>query len=403
MHPAVVLRRRDWMGAAVVALCGGVPGVAWGTNASVPAKATQTAPAAAAPSAEDTQKRPKAALAPRTLVFPRDAGAHLEFATEWWYLTGAATTERGAASHGFQVTFFRSRVPATQGMRSQLAAKQLLFAHAAITDVQGQRLWHDQRIARWSGQAPGAVATDTAWASLEDTAITLGDWSLRREGAELVARVRGADIALDLRCLQTQPLLLQGDRGLSRKGPDPAQASYYYSRPQLQARGQLQLPSHTVALQAGSLAWMDHEWSNAILDASAVGWDWIGINLQDGGALTAFQLRNAQGAAVWAGGSVRSHGQGSPQLQVFGPGDVAFRPLRVWRSAKGTPYPVEWSVRTPQQSYTVRAVVDNQELDSSTSTGAIYWEGLSELRDSAGRLVGRGYLEMTGYAAPLRI
>jgi predicted secreted hydrolase len=139
------------------------------------------------------------------------------------------------------------------------------------------------------------------------------------------------------------------------------------------------------------------------LDASAVGWDWIGINLQDGGALTAFQLRNAQGAAVWAGGSVRSHGQGSPQLQVFGPGDVAFRPLRVWRSAKGTPYPVEWSVRTPQQSYTVRAVVDNQELDSSTSTGAIYWEGLSELRDSAGRLVGRGYLEMTGYAAPLRI
>jgi predicted secreted hydrolase len=66
-------------------------------------------------------------------------------------------------------------------------------------------------------------------------------------------------------------------------------------------------------------------------------------------------------------------------------------------------YPVEWIVRTPADFYTVRAVIDNQELDSRASTGAIYWEGLSELRDSNGRLVGHGYLEMTGYAQPLRL
>jgi hypothetical protein len=60
---------------------------------------------------------------------------------------------------------------------------------------------------------------------------------------------------------------------------------------------------------------------------------------------------------------------------------------------------VEWIVRTPADFYTVRAVIDNQELDSRASTGAIYWEGLSELRDSNGRLAGHGYLEMTGYAA----
>ena len=47
------------------------------------------------------------------------------------------------------------------------------------------------------------------------------------------------------------------------------------------------------------------------------------------------------------------------------------------------------------------ALLDDQELDSLASTGAIYWEGLALLVDGAGRRVGRGYLEMTGYAKPL--
>jgi predicted secreted hydrolase len=36
------------------------------------------------------------------------------------------------------------------------------------------------------------------------------------------------------------------------------------------------------------------------------------------------------------------------------------------------------------------------------TTGAVYWEGASELFED-GRRVGRGYLEMTGYVAPIRL
>ena len=64
---------------------------------------------------------------------------------------------------------------------------------------------------------------------------------------------------------------------------------------------------------------------------------------------------------------------------------------------------MQWRVQTPAGAFEVRTVLDNQELDSSGSTGAIYWEGLSELVDHAGLPVGRGYLEMTGYAKPLRL
>ena len=345
--------------------------------------------------------RPAHALPAAALRFPRDAGAHPDFRTEWWYVTGYVNGPGGSAAFGFQVTFFRSRVAATQTLKSSLAARQLVFAHAAITDVQGKKLWPDQRIARWSGQPPGENPADLASAALTDTAVTLGNWSLQREGADLRARVEAADFQLDLRLTATQPVLLQGQDGLSRKGPAPEQASYYYSLPHLQPGGSLRLRGRAIALEPGGRAWLDHEWSQELLHPAAVGWDWLGINLFDGSALTAFRLRDKAGDALWDGGSFRSAGQ---QRFVFSRGEVLFRALRSWKSLRSqASYPVEWMVRTPADYYTVRALVDDQELDSSASTGAIYWEGLCEVWDSNNRKVGRGYLEMTGYASPLRL
>jgi predicted secreted hydrolase len=157
------------------------------------------------------------ALAPQRLQFPRDLGSHPDFRTEWWYITGSLSGETPAQSFGFQLTFFRSRVAATQGMASAFAAKQLMFAHAAVTDVTGKKLWHDQRLAR--------AGFGVAQASGTDTDIRLRDWSLRRDGNNYLARASGAGFDFTLTLTETQPLLLQGDRGLSRKGPEPKQAS----------------------------------------------------------------------------------------------------------------------------------------------------------------------------------
>jgi len=336
---------------------------------------------------------------PRRLTFPRDAGAHPEFKTEWWYLTGWLNLPDREAAFGFQLTFFRSRVDGTQAMQSRLAARQLLFAHAAVTDTKSQRMVHDQRMARWSGEAPGQNPADSASASAQDTGVVLRDWSLLREGADLRARAKSEAFTLDLRLKPTQPVLLQGDQGYSRKGPAAHAASYYYSLPQLQVRGTLDLQGKAFSLEKG-VAWLDHEWSESMLDGGAVGWDWMGINLFDGSALTAFQLRDREGSVVWDGGSFRA---GTTHYN-FARGEVLFKPLRQWRSPLSrASYPVEWIVRTPADFYTVKAVVDNQELDSTQSTGAIYWEGLCEVLDSNSRLVGRGYLEMTGYASPLKL
>jgi predicted secreted hydrolase len=332
---------------------------------------------------------PAAALPARTLVFPRDHGAHPDFRTEWWYVTGHL--KAGGREFGFQVTFFRSRVDATQGMASAFAARQLVFAHAAVTDVAAGRLLHDQRIAR--------AGFGVAQASTQDTQVALRDWSLVRTAAGYQARVSAGEFALELQCAPTQPLLLQGQAGLSRKGPQAVQASYYYSQPQLAVTGRLLLAGQPLAVSGR--AWLDHEWSEALMHPEAVGWDWIGMNLNDGSALTAFRLRRADGSTLWDGGSFRAP---SREPYIFSRGEAVFSPQRHWTSPLSQArYPVEWMVRTPADFYTVRAVVDAQELDSRASTGAIYWEGLSDLIDSNGRVVGRGYLEMTGYARPLRL
>jgi predicted secreted hydrolase len=340
---------------------------------------------------------PALALAPRALAlppahitFPRDHGAHPPLRTEWWYMTGRLMS--GAREFGFQVTFFRTRVDVAQGMRSRFAARQLLFAHAAITDVAGRKLWHDQRIAR-EGFEVAAAAED-------DMRLRLRDWSfVRSPQGEYLARVMAGDFRFELRCAPTQDVLLQGDQGLSRKGPLESQASYYYSHPQLAVSGSVVLRGER--FDVSGRAWLDHEWSEEILARDAVGWDWIGMNLDDGSALTAFRLRKSDGSALWDGGSFRPRG-GSPY--VFSRGEVLFSAQRRWTSPLSqASYPVEWIVRTPADFYTVAAVLDNQELDSRASTGSIYWEGLARLADSNGRRVGAGYLEMTGYAQRLRV
>jgi len=337
----------------------------------------------------------------KTMEFPPDFGAHPDFQTEWWYVTGYAPSGDGSGALGFQVTFFRSKVASTQESGSKLAAKHLLFAHAAVSDVASKTLHSDQRIARWSGLPAGSNAADQAWARTEDTGLRLQDWSLTRQSdGRLRAQVQAKGFALDLSFTETQPVLLQGKGGVSRKGLSPQHFSYYYSLPQLAVQGQIRLQGRNYTAGAGSLAWLDHEWSDALLPPGAVGWDWLGINMLDGSALTTFQLRDKAGRAVWDGGSFRA----GSTLYTFAQGEAVFQPTHWWKSPRSQArYPVQWLVRTPADLYTVKAVFEAQELDSRSSTGAIYWEGLCEVFDSQQRLAGRGYLEMTGYASPLRL
>ena len=366
-------------------------------------------PSASAPSASAPDAVPLG-VTHRALRFPADHGAHPDTHIEWWYATGwlsaaAGSLEARKPEFGFQVTFFRTRTGLAEASTSRFAARQLVFAHVALTDLaagaRGGGLMHDQRAAR---EGFGLVQTPAASGQ---QVVQLRDWSLQRaatspsgDSSRLRIAVRGDRFALSLDLTSTQPLLLQGDAGYSQKGPDAREASHYYSEPQLAVRGRVERAG-VPARDVRGRAWLDHEWSNELLPSAAVGWDWVGFNLRDGAALMAFRLRRADGSALWAGGSFRG---ASGELRVFGASDVRFEPLRRWTSPRTqAAYPVEWTLATPAGRWRVIALQDDQELDSRNSTGSVYWEGISALQDDGGAIVGYGYLELTGYAGKLRL
>ncbi|MFY7866488.1 MAG: lipocalin-like domain-containing protein [Roseateles sp.] len=354
---------------------------------------------------------PDAASRRSRVSFPRDFGSHPQTRLEWWYLSGVLfdaagpITEHSEPRYGFQLTFFRVRGPARDDHPSAFAVRHLMMAHAALSDVAATRLSHDQRIAR---QFPGL-----AQASESDCDVHMADWFLRRDpdspssGSRYSAAIHGA-IDLQLRLQALQPPLLQGEAGFSRKGPAAEQFSHYYSQVQLQTEARLTIKGRQRTMHG--LAWLDHEWSDHLLGAAntqstdkAVGWDWMGINLHDGSALTLFRLRRADGSTLWSGGSWRKAGAGN-EAQNFGPDQVMLQALKHWRSPKSqAQYPVVWDVAAPIGRLRLNALIDDQEIDARATTGMRYWEGPAELLDPQGRRLGLGYLEMTGYAGAVKL
>ena len=308
-----------------------------------------------------SEKAKYPAAVPRRLVFPRDHGAHPEFRTEWWYITGWLEEPMG-----FQITFFRARPEEASANPSRFTPRQVLFAHAAVSDPKRGRLLHDQRAAR--------AGFTLAEAETERTGVWIDDWRLELEGYRYQANIAGRDFAFDF-TLFARDTILQGDGGFSRKGHRPQEASYYYSRPHLAVAGKLD------GREVEGMAWLDHEWSSAYMAPEAVGWDWCGINLFDGSSLMAFRMRDQSGKTHYA------------------PPGVSFKPLRTWKSPRtGVEYPVEMQVN----DLVLKPLMDDQELDSRASTNTIYWEGaVTAYKGNAA--VGRGYLELTGYWKPMKL
>lgn len=326
----------------------------------------------------------------KPLRFPRDFGSHPDYRTEWWYATGWLQTPDGK-SLGFQVTFFRSATEHTTANPSRFAPKQLIVAHAALSDPALGKLMHDQKIAR--------TGFGLAHASELTTDLKLHHWTMRREpDGRYQIQLPARDFTLSLTLAPTQPVMLQGDQGFSRKGPKPTQASYYYSEPQLAVRGRVSRQGKAIPVQGS--AWLDHEWSSTVLDPLAVGWDWVGANLDDGSALMAFRIRTRDNKVLWQHATRRDiHGR----QQQYSARTIRFTPMRHWRSPRtGASYPVSMEIDTGDARWQLTPLQDDQELDSRQSTGAVYWEGAVTIQRD-GKPAGRGYFEMTGYLKALKL
>jgi predicted secreted hydrolase len=293
---------------------------------------------------------------------------------------------------GFQLTFFRSRTQHAPENPSRLAPTQLLFAHAALAMAPKNVFLHANRAGRLGGALRRAETSDTD--------VQFEDWHLRREqgpaGEVYTGRFAGEGFAVSFDASAAQPALLRGQEGFSSKGPEALQASHYYSRAPLGVRADVTVGKDSQKLVGK--AWLDHEWSSQLLMAGAVGWDWLGINLLDGGTLMAFQIRNDKAAALYAHVDARD-AAGRPAKGWQG---LRWQRAGTWRAKSLIDYPIPMDLWVGDARYSLVPLMLDQEVDARASTGGFYWEGAVSLMQGE-RLLGHGYLELTGYGAPLKI
>ncbi len=231
--------------------------------------------------ADDWQR----ALQPRSWQFPRDHGAHPEFKTEWWYLTGNLQDTVGNP-FGYQITFFRhglQRIPTQTG--SAWAVRDIYFGHLAVTDGKAQRFYFAEKLSR------GAL--DEADFATNDCSVRLGDWTLRRTKNsvfEMKAWAPEENFGLELAARPLKPIVFQGNAGLSQKSAAPGNASHYYSYTRMETKGELWIGDRRIPVSG--LSWLDREFSTSALAPDQEGWDWFCLQFDSGEELMLYRMRN---------------------------------------------------------------------------------------------------------------
>jgi len=327
--------------------------------------------------------------APRDFRFPDDHGPHPAYRHEWWYFTGNLEGPEGRR-FGYQLTFFRFALsPRAPRRESRWGASQAYMAHFAVTDVREGKFHFFERTGR------GALGM--AGAGNRPFRVFLDDWSAEGGRESLLpVRLRAAEkgTSLDLTLYSGRKAIPQGERGMSRKGASPGNASYYYSITRLATRGSVRVGGTTYRVEGNS--WLDREWGTGALGGELAGWDWFALQLSDGSDLMFYRLRRRDGKAdpYSAGSLVRPDGS----FRILSADDAAIQVLGSWKSpSSGARYPSRWRMRVPPEGIDLEIVprVADQELRASVR----YWEGAVAVRGTSRRepVEGGGYVELTGY------
>jgi predicted secreted hydrolase len=332
---------------------------------------------------------------PRDFVFPQDHGPHPAYRSEWWYLTAVLNDDAGN-DYGLHYTLFRQALtPEPPGTGPWLTG-QAYLGHLAVTDVSRGLHLEAERFARGHPELAG-VKIDS------DFAAMIEDWTLSgsvEPGLDLtLAATEHNQFGVDLAIRQTQPLVLQGERGWSEKGP--GSASYYYSAPRLELNGTLTVGDREVSV--AGLGWLDREWSTSVLAEGLEGWDWFALQLDDGRSVMAFQLRRADGQRdAYDHGLLVDHDQlaevpvadaDTTGVTLLKPENFALEAVRYYQDDTDIQWPVSWTLTVGDEVFEINAMLDDQRMDLSI----VYWEGIVEVLDAGGNQIGRGYMELTGH------
>jgi predicted secreted hydrolase len=332
------------------------------------------------------------AIDKREFIFPSDHGPHPDFRTEWWYITGNLT-DKNNRRFGYQFTIFRTSLTKKSEIReSDWGSNQIYMAHFAVTDIENGEFYFEERFSREGNELAGA--------QINPLKVWLEDWQMRQTGDKIYFNLpavsisaKTGDVKIDLSLYSIKPVVLQGEGGLSQKGEQQGNASYYYSYTRLSTEGKVVL--NEKEFNVSGYSWMDREWSTSALSDDQVGWDWFALQFNDSSEIMYYQMRKNDGTPDLFSKGIIVNKDGTSKL--IKKDDVYLKVTDYWESPSGVKYPSGWELDITDEKIRLEIIpaVKNQLMDVSIS----YWEGaviIEGMKDQE-KLKGRGYVELTGY------
>ena len=329
---------------------------------------------------------------PRPWEFPRDHGPHPAFQSEWWYFTGNLTTVDGRR-FGYQFTIFRRALtPDRRDSQSEWYTNQMYLAHFTVSDIAGETFYQEERFSRGAVDLAGAEVSPRFRVWIDDWAVFATDEAV----SQMFIRAQAAGFAIDFTLTPLKGPAFHGEDGLSKKGPEPGNASYYYSLSRLETTGTVEIGDKE--FDVSGLSWMDREFGTSALSTDAVGWDWFGIHLDDGHDIMVGQIRHQDGGLEPLFGGLLVLPDGTTRYLTAE--EFTITPLGSWQSKQsGATYPAGWEIELAFDESSLRLELEPLLADQEVLANVIYWEGAVRV---SGDAQGYGYAELTGYAQPLR-
>jgi predicted secreted hydrolase len=347
-----------------------------------------------------------AAVRATTFRFPRDDAPHEGYAVEWWRSFGRVNDASGAA-YDYHVDIQRFAVTTcsreSHVTASRWATNDILTMTYELLDERTRHVERAVNVERTGafGAAIDAKTLDISGRFVHIRAI--------RHAANANARFaitwRTSDVnAIDITQSATGPALPLGPDGVMVTGTCATCRAYAYAYPRTKTSGTLRIAGHPYAVVGST--WFEHEYAQHELASDDAGWSRYEIAFDDGRALDVRFTHDAGGATVATSGVfVAANGA----VTYLHDGDAELRNVMKtsWRSdASGVTYPSLWSLRVGPPANLGLATVEvalDQESQSSERTpyyaGAIVVERVGPPEGDHGH----GYVELTGYDAPLSL
>ncbi|GIM28823.1 hypothetical protein CPJCM30710_14890 [Clostridium polyendosporum] len=354
----------------------------------------------------------------KKVFLPKDTGSHLCSNLEWWYCFAFLDGNAGS-KYAVVISFFNvGYIPFLKGrylifslinlkdnsrknfsfLNKNLVCNlnSMFIPYYLLHCTLNKKLWRIYQDYIKLNISPDQLMEPTL-IEKDPTRLIYRENSLEfidEKSGQFNVHIKEQGLDINLIFTPTKPAALIGGDGK----PDEL---YYYSFTNNEVHGSI--VKNNLEENVSGSGWFDHQWGFSKGLIIKTGWNWFGLQLDDGRELVINEFRSIKTGKTFSPLANLIEKDGSLKFTT----NVCIKPRSFWKSPDtGVVYPQNWSILIPEFSMNVKISPNfpEQEMPVVFPLQAI-WEGACSVsvrealpNNSIKLTRGKGFMELVGYA-----